>query len=481
LAWQAMAAIGLIVLGATLRFYGARGDLWLDEIWSMALLKPINLLGEIIWGINHDNNHVLNSIYLYVVGLNASPVSLRGLSIALGVVSVIAAGLIFLRNGFLAALIAMLLFAVSYPAVHFGSEARGYSGLILFSLLSLVFLQREFSLPSWVNRQSLGLAIGLGLLSHLSMVIPAATFGLWTMWVIWRRTADLRKALVNSFFIFIPALVWTIAVTVSVGFNALRYGTVISVQSVPNKFAIGGLNPFELAGFMNAYSELLGLTVGLQGRLPALACLAGAAVLIAAAAPLWRGRDDRRFSLYVIGVIIVPAVALAAQLPNSNIPRYFLFSGIMFLLFIADVINLAWFKGGLLRIAAAAMLLAFVGGNAMSLFHFFADGRGHYSQAVSAMVKNGRIVFGSDHDFRTPMVVGYFSQQLGVPANYVFVKDWCVAPPDWYVVEQPNNPILAHDVANLNLPACALQFTRADSYSYWGLSGRNWVLYRRTG
>ena len=59
------------------------------------------------------------------------------------------------------------------------------------------------------------------------------------------------------------------------------------------------------------------------------------------------------------------------------------------------------------------------------------------------MVKNEWIIYGSDHDFRTPMVVDFFSHKLGVVANYVFVKDWCVVPPDWYIVEHPNNPILA--------------------------------------
>src|SRR5271169_109738 len=85
--WPAIAAIGLVVLGAILRVYGARGDLWLDEIWSLVLLEPVKSFGEIIWGINHDNNHILNSIYLYMIGPNATPILLRGLSISFGIAS----------------------------------------------------------------------------------------------------------------------------------------------------------------------------------------------------------------------------------------------------------------------------------------------------------------------------------------------------------------------------------------------------------
>src|ERR1700757_4940490 len=150
MAWRAIAVSGLVVLGGILRLYGSRGDLWLDEILSLVLLEPVKSFGQIIWGINSENNHVLNSMYLYMIGPNSAPILLRGMSIVLGIASVVAAGLILRRDGILGALCAMLLFAVCYPVVHYGSEARGYLGLILFSLPSLFFLQREFGRPSWI-------------------------------------------------------------------------------------------------------------------------------------------------------------------------------------------------------------------------------------------------------------------------------------------------------------------------------------------
>jgi hypothetical protein len=81
------------VIGAALRLFGTHGDLWLDEIWTLVLLEPITSIGQILWGINHYNNHFLNSIYLYVIGLDASPVVQRGLSVLLGTAAIAAAGL----------------------------------------------------------------------------------------------------------------------------------------------------------------------------------------------------------------------------------------------------------------------------------------------------------------------------------------------------------------------------------------------------
>jgi hypothetical protein len=472
------AAIGLVVLGAILRICGARGDLWLDEIWSLALLKPVRSFATIIWGINHDNNHVLNSIYLYLVGPDAPPIILRGLAIALGIGSVIAAGLALRRSGIVGALAAMLLFAVSYPMVNFGSEARGYAGLILFSLVALFFLQREFSSGSSLNRHCFGVAIGFGLLSHLSMVISAVAFGLWTLFVTWRRTANVGKALLRSFIILFPALALSIAVALTVGFAALRYGFVVSVESVPGKFAIGGINPFGFISFINSYGELLRLTVGLPDSVPNAACLAGAIALIGLSVLLWRDRNDNRSSLYVISVILLPAAALAAHLSNTSFPRYFLVSGTMFLLFIADSVNRAWLNGGLFRLTAAICLVAIVGGNTISLFHFLSEGRGNYVLALKRMTENGGIIYASDHNFRTSMVVNYYSHRLGVFAKNVAGKDWCREPPHWYIIENPDSALLAYDEFEAKFPACALRLRRTDLFPYWGLSGRQWVLYR---
>ncbi len=158
------------------------------------LLEPITSLGQIIWGINHDNNHFLNSFYLYLTGLDEPVMIQRALSVALGSAAILAAGLAVRRCGRATALAAMLLFAMTHPMVHYSSEARGYSGLVLFLLIALIFLQRELDRPALLNVDALGAAIGLGLLSHLTTAAAAVTLGAWTGLVAWHRTRSFRQA-----------------------------------------------------------------------------------------------------------------------------------------------------------------------------------------------------------------------------------------------------------------------------------------------
>jgi hypothetical protein len=463
-AWLLTGAVTLVMaIGGVLRLAGTRGDLWLDEIWTLVLLQPIGWVGEIFWGINNDNNHFLNSVYLYAVGPDAPAMVQRGFSVVLGTAAIAAAGLVAIRNGRHAALIAMALFAISYPMVHFASEARGYAGLVLFALLALVCLQHELERPHWTNRLGLGAAVGLGLLSHLTMAGPAVVLGLWTFWLAWRRTGSLRAAEAETRTIFRPALAWALAIGAVMVFGALRHG-----------FTVGGVDAFEPARFVEGYGGLIRLLLGLPDQTPAWSCLAAAALAVIVAAIIWR--HDRMAGLYLGSVILLPGAMFAAHLPNLQFARYYLFAGAMFLVFLADCLGRAWRHGGVWRVVALGMLMAFTLGNAASLRSFFDGRRGHYAAAVARMAQHGAFVYGGDHDFRTPMLVNFFAGHRGVSAQYVTLADWCRTTPEWLLIEDPT--IQARTELDVNAPTCALHYRRDGVFPAWGLSGWPWALYR---
>ncbi len=49
------------------RFAASRGDLWLDEVWSLQMLQEVDSAWQIVL-LNHDNNHILNSLVMYALG-----------------------------------------------------------------------------------------------------------------------------------------------------------------------------------------------------------------------------------------------------------------------------------------------------------------------------------------------------------------------------------------------------------------------------
>lgn len=456
------AALGLVALGLVLRLVGARGELCLDEIWTLNQVASVTDVGQILVHLSNDNNHFLNSIYLWLAGgAEREPLALRALSIALGAASVAAAGLVAARQGRAAALIAMALFALAYPLVHYGSEARGYAGLVLFALLAVAALQREVSAPRRTQREALGAAVGLGLLAHLNMAAAAVTLGLWTAWVIWRRTHDARAAMTGTFAIFTPALAWTLVVTACLGFGALLHG-----------YQLGNF-PFDPEKFVAGYGDLLRLTVGLPEPVPAWLCVLAA--IAAATAFAWRDRSETA-SLYVAAVVLLPAAMFVARLPNTEFPRHFLFSASVFLLLLADVLARAWRRRGVRRASAALALAAFVAGNAVSLARFAENGRGHYRDAVALMSANGPFAYSSDHDLRNSMLTGFYAQKAALRAEYVPQAEICRTPPDWWLSENSRTPLPARVTLGAD---CALLFERQQLHPVWGLSGGPLAVFRR--
>jgi hypothetical protein len=471
MAWRWVVSLSCIVAaGGMVRLIGARGDLWLDEIWTLLLIAPVHSVGGILLDIGHDNNHYLNSIYLYLIGPDATSLAQRGLAVALGTATVAAAGLAAAPCGRAAAVFAMLLFAFAYPMVHYGSEARGYAGLVLFVLVALVFLHRALDRSDWRVRHGLGVAIGLGLLSHLTMVAGAAGLAAWSIWVLWRRSGGLRQAAMATLAIFRPALAWTFAV-----------GACVVIASQRHRFTLGGVIPFAPADFVDGYGGLirglLGAPDPVSSLLPPWAFLAAASGAIALAAYAWRDRESD-VSLYVIAAVALPAAIFLAALPNVQFGRYFLVSGTIFLLFVADVLGDAWSRGGVPRIVAGAALSTMLIGHAVALASFFQDQRGHYTDAIALMARDGRFSYASDHEFRTRTVVDFFAAKRGIAADYVRPDEWCRSPPQFMVIEDIDTA-LRFGHLDLGPPQCRLGFERGESFASSRLSGRPWTIYRR--
>jgi 4-amino-4-deoxy-L-arabinose transferase-like glycosyltransferase len=191
--WQRpanLALAGVLLMGAFLRLYGLNTGLWHDEILTNVLYVRMPV-GVILTTFESENQHFLYSLlaHLSVNLLGESAGSLR-LPAALFGIGSIWALYVFSRDvlGSRPALLAAALMSVSYTHIWFSQNARGYSGLLFWTLLSSWLLLR--SLRDRDPRFWVGYAFSaaLGLYTHFTMIfVLIGQFALYVWALLARR------------------------------------------------------------------------------------------------------------------------------------------------------------------------------------------------------------------------------------------------------------------------------------------------------
>jgi hypothetical protein len=496
--WVAFTLASALVLlvALALRIMAARGDLWLDEIWSLNLLTLASSPLDIFWRLTHDNNHHLNSLYLYFLGDDASVLARRGLAIGFGVASVAMAGLIGLRRGRAAALITMGLMALSYPMIHYSSEARGYGPMMFFVLFAFYCLERFLDERRMLFSWLFALAIGLGFLSHMTIVFACLAFGLWGTVAILSDTATARRKIADLLRCFAPVTLLGSAVLVAMFAGALVHGFVIGggrIIAEGDHFA-----PF-VAGTGLLLQLELGLPTALDPRVSLLAFLVlGLGFIVA----LLR-RGDRRWSFYVIVLFAVPLVMLAIRMPHGGFPRYFLFSGVFLLVLLGQVLAMVGWAGGPGKALLATLLLLFTVGQSLLIGDFLKYGRGQHTEAfdyIASVTDNGPIVFGSNKDALSKTMLNYYdaTRPDGRRFDYVEGYESATVSPEWLFLVRndcsdaepmsfckllgPDRRIYAAQTeVRRQVPESGkVEVYKLDrEYFHWGLSGWDVSLYRK--
>jgi mannosyltransferase len=164
-------------LALAVRLPGAFGDLWLDEVATLlGSVRPP--LAEIVSTYNSPNAHVLYSVLAHLVvtvaGEHAWAVRLPALLFGAATVP----ALYYLATRWFArreALAAALILALSYHHAYFSQNARGYTGLLFFSVLSTAWLAQ--ALTTGRRRYWIGYAVITGL--NVYMLLSAVFVCVW--------------------------------------------------------------------------------------------------------------------------------------------------------------------------------------------------------------------------------------------------------------------------------------------------------------
>jgi hypothetical protein len=462
----ALAVGAIVAAGLALRLCCAGGPLWLDEIWSIENLAPLSHYWQVFWGISHDNNHFLNSLWLYFAApAGAGATILRAPSIAMGALAIAMMARLGARHSPAAALAAAAMTALSYFFVNYSVESRGYAGSALALLVGFDALERAIERPQSRARFTLAAAMGIGLLWHLAILPAIGLFGLFCLFEERRRRGGFEPALAATMRVFAPTAVAAIP----------AFACVFAGIAVVGTLTIGGLRGFDAAQALGAIAEMARDAIGVSPAAPAAAVVAAGAAAVGIALIARLVLDGRRLA-YAIILLGLPAAVFVLRPPNAHIPRYYLVCALFLILLLAECFGSLWRAGSWRRWGALAALAAILAGDAGLVLRFQDSKQTAWPLALDAIAASGQLRLASSFDDRVGKLVAYYDRDH--PALELVPRaQWCQKRPQWFVAETAG---IAELPATLDLAAgqCRVPFALVRRYETWGLSSVGWALYR---
>lgn len=477
--WSSLATAAIIIaLAASLRTAAAWHDLWLDEIWSLLMVdrfvsSPVDLLRG---AMKHDNNHLLNSLYLAALGPHRPPIMYRIPAIATGSAGVVAAWLLGRQRGLASGWSGGIAFAISYPLVSCGSEARGYPLMSLFLLVAQWAALEAFEARTdrGVADHSMRLPVTftiasvLGILSHLTFVMGYLGLLVWTSWQVWRRGGPVRERLR-------ALLAWHVVPLVVVLWQYVFFVRGMTAGRGPGRTL-----------FATACDGLSALAGGPVGGGAAIAC--GLAVAVLGGGCLlqcWRDRPARGW-FFLLSIVGAPAAVLGLFPAEHLAIRYLIVPLQTLLLLIAEevpvfVVTQRAARRPWAAAIAVALSVAVGAANALRDGVLISRGRGAYREFLKAVAAESHwpgatITAASDSHFRNTLLVSY--HQENAEGRGIRLVDEAELPKwgsEWYFLldtrdGMPPRPQVTDRHGN--------RYTFAGETRGGGLSASHWQVYR---
>jgi hypothetical protein len=401
--WTGVASFAV---GIGLRLFAAQNDLWFDEVWTLQLLRErVHSFSDVFTNLKHSNNHHLCSLWMWLVGQNASAFLYRLPSVLASIGTIMLAWLIGSRQSPLAGCVAVILTSWSYLLIHFGTEARGYSLAIFFALLAWYALQQFEERRSWIWIIMFWSAVIFGFLAHLEFAVCFAGLVVWSLWRFVRHRQKWRRPLLDLFVLFtVP-----VALVLTFYFVAIR------------GMEVAGGMPYRLWPLL---IKTASYTLGGPGSGAAAGMIALLAVAALCVALIYLKYDrDDRWTFYAV-VIMVPLAVIAIQRPEVLYVRYLMISVAMSLLLLSSAYaaishrTVTGFAMGL------GLIALYVTGNVTNTISLLRFGRGQYLAALlfmEAHSHNEKVLITSSADLGIGMLVNYYKSHLHRPDDLQYL------------------------------------------------------------
>jgi hypothetical protein len=454
----------VFILSACLILAAGRGDLWLDEIWSLFLAEATSSIWEITH-IKHDNNHLLNTFYLYILGEQENLFLYRLLAMLSGIATIYLISLQARTWGKAESIIALLLAGSSYPLILYFSEARGYAPAIFFALSTFIVLQKYEDQKTPLRLICIWLLIVLGLLSHLTFIIFFLSILIYSISLSFIHISreNLRSRVSDLLliyfipFVFVAALYFFFIQHLTFGGGPI-YNKMYVLLDV-GEFILGlpEQNTLRKAGFI-------------------VLLLSSVAAIIA----LYKN-SDHLWIFFTSILFIIPALLVLATKPAYLFFRYFIICFPFYYLLLSYLLGQLYhakIKSG--TYAVILIVTTMTVGHSFKILPLLRYGRGNYTDAMLYIMQNTTnqtIHIGSDHDFRNGMLLKYYSRFVPPEKQIHFTnKDNIMTQkPEWLIT---HNQDLAFKPPKQIIINNSLTYDFRKKFFYSGVSGWNWFIFK---
>jgi mannosyltransferase len=303
----------LTMLAAVACIPGLNQQLWFDEIATLmdSARRP---LWSIVTHYDLQNQHMLFSIlaHLSIRVFGEHAWTLRLPAVVFAIASVPA---LYFFTRLIAsnreALWASALLAVNYQAIWFAQNARGYTGMMFWTVVASIFFIRSARSGTAKDWVSYGVLAALGIYTQLTVAFVVGGHAIVYLWLLYSRTrsAGWRRDFLRPLYGFL------VAGTVS----AILYAPVLT-RVYSHTVAAKTIRSEWTSPVWAVLETLRGFERGASGGL--LVVLLGGMIVLTGLVSLWRANR------YVVGLMLFPAAVMAAALAviSHNLwPRFFFY------------------------------------------------------------------------------------------------------------------------------------------------------------
>ena len=447
----------LAILGLILYWRGALDNLWLDELWSLDHAMKMDRIWDVFF-IRHDNNHILNTLYMYIIGRTPHWLIYRIPSIVTGTLTIILIPFCTIGKTSVEKLTAATMTLVSFPLITYSSEARGYAPALFFAIFSYFSVLRYTQTKKYTFIFFYWVSVILGLLSHLTYIFILLSVFLWTASWINKEEGRIYSKIIHFLKVHsVPVIIMCGMYFIFIRYLAIGGGDGGSELIAIKKTLLlaAGVPDYKWLGIVGVSLWFLAVIIGFRR--------------IYEKEPSW--------AFFFSVLLIMPAYFLLIRPPEYLHPRYLLIAFPFFYLLFSHVLASAWESGIRGKVLHIAVFAGIAIGNIYQLSGFYHFGRGGYKDAIELMANQSSeeiITVGSDHDFRNKIVIEYYRQFLPEGKRLVYFDQgsWPRNGPEWVITHDE------FDDASKKITVYGVRYSLIKTFRFSGLSGWYWFVYR---